>query len=231
MGNLLDDLIEEHGFMPHRNPTIKAYTGTIILGGPQNLTFVEYPDECFPEERIKRYRDKIHFQKKIHYTFQKDGKFKLFGLGLSHESAHQINVVIDGITIESLALFEVIRLIETMEYHCIESLSYGDAFIIESLIVDNIQLFITDNTGNSIKMEDTLVPGILSSANISWQSEGQYTLIIKNPVHLGYRLAQLLPGDEEMTLKRSDKAYENENKFVFELLTTIPFKEEFFSKF
>ena len=221
IGNILQDIPRTYDFIPYLIPKTDASTGTIFLGGPNNLSYGAFSDRCFSEESIERHYNKRPLRRKFQSSFQ--GGLKVLGLGLFSgkiKSSHQVNIVIDGITIESIPLFDVKRLVEeVMDDYCIEALNYSTGFVMESLIVEKIEIFITDNKGVAIKTSKTNLFGILADTDISWYSKDEYSLIITTPTHLGYKLAQLRQTDRHITVDQA-RSFEK-NNFIFERLLTI----------
>ena len=221
---IIENFVEKHGFIAHKNFTTLLSTGSVVLGGPNNLIYKTFPHECFPEEILERHHKKIDFEKKHHYIL--NDIFNVFGLNISEVS--KVHFEIEGLTIEALSFQDIYPWIEnSMSEYCLEMLSYSSGFIVESLIADRIKISVDDFSNKSIYISSIF--NFFNTNNIFWQSGGDNTLVITSPIYVGYKVARVRQRNDRVALDLSSKSYENH--FIFRSLDPVPNRIPFISLF
>jgi hypothetical protein len=230
----LYDQIEDTAHIVFRTPLAFSGPGTIVGGGPTNLTLVAPPQSCFPPNIVVADRTALP-QKKSHFEMSGSAAVELtnsfsngnpiLGVGIGFDIVENVSVTMEGVHIEYIDLVEFTRYYRSgMDSICKEYLGqFG--FILQALKVDRLEFTFYRKTGGAIKLDYFMAQYLTKiSANVSWQIVDDIKLVIEEPKYMGYQVGRV--DDLATGMVRSRAKTTSGNRFVFETIAAPPISKD-----
>lgn len=216
----LNGLVKEYGFIGYENPLENSKSGTMLAGRPNALAYIAPPESCFSEEQIPRTVDKQHFNKKYNYSFQGNFGFTVFGTalfsaGLGINKTHNVNVELNGITIEYMSSIDITDWYNSGMSQTCKNYLDDVGFVIQALSTDSMKISIEKIGGTNVGLSAENISQFFNfEIGVDWKIIDSYTVEISTPKYIGYQLGRLRLEDDGRVLYRAMVA--EGDKFVFE---------------
>jgi len=203
--------IEKYNFVPFKTPMAGVGTGTLLRGTPDNLMMLAPPARCFPYQigglptdlrwasdvtLPSTYRKvQLDFNAKLNSIIATGTPAINFNLNMT-----KVRKVEFEVREASIQMFDQIALRDFFRYgmtaECRDFvLQYP--FVFEGLQVTNMSFTFLDVFGGRIGISTANIGDFASfDADVQWQIENGYKLIVTSPKFVGYRVVQLRPQDD-----------------------------------
>lgn len=90
-------------------------------------------------------------------------------------------------------------------------------FVVEALKVHSMTLSVVHKKEGFVKLDASIIPSLLKfSTDTTWEQSDAYSVIIRNPQYIGYRLGSLRTVDDGIAIHRSSQI---DSKKIFMSLT------------
>lgn len=230
---VLEKQIRKNGYILYRTPLEEAGTGTIVGGGPRNLSIVAHPSTCFPnQENIPLRRvensalgsltEKVEFDFNVKLTLLEflGNANSLFKVNVGFDMVDTVELHIKGAKVEYLDSVILRQIYANMNPICTDYLDQV-AFIIQALRVDEMTFAFKRNNGAYIELDMDAIEEILDIAvGVHYRVDQNYLLTFETPKYIGYQLGRMQKRDDGMVLYRATKTLEN--KFLFKSIALFP---------
>ena len=203
--------VQNWGFIPFKNPINQLGVGTIFRGKPSKLTPIAPSIRCFPES-IQGVPTEIRWVTELdlphtYRNMQIDFNVKLNSLmamgtpgiqfNLSMNKVNKVDLSVKGAQIERfdhLALQDFYQ--QAMTEECrIFVLKYP--FTYEALKITSMSFVFLDQFGGKISLNATNISDFANiGADVIWNIENGYELVVTSPKYIGYRLVKLRETDD-----------------------------------
>mgnify|MGYP003672484468 CR=1 FL=1 len=216
----IDGLVKDFGYIGFQNPLENTFTGTLIGGRPDAISFVAPADDCYPSGIIPRYTDRSEYTKKYNYKFQGSLGFLLSGnfllsAGLSLKKDITVEIELSGLTTEYMSSIDITDwYMEGMSETC--RLYLNDVgFIIQALKAEKLSISFKKVSGNSIGLNaDNVSEYVQFETGVDWEINDETSIVITTPKYIGYQLGRLRLSDQGRSLWRAMTIVED--KYFFE---------------
>jgi len=231
----LDDYIKEKGFIPYVLKMDDTGVGTFYTGGNKSLQLVQEAETCMSSDHPEPFRKTINTDlpseyKKVELGFNaevndalKSGSSSL-SLNLSASHVKTVKIEFGEAKIETLISDNLLFHYRTgMSARC-KNLLENNAFVTKSLRVDSMRFSFESKSGGFIDLDANIDEVVDIDADVSWEIENKYTLVINSPKDVGYNMARLnSKGDLDYAVETDSNGH-----WIFKAARDLFFKSEEF---
>ncbi len=225
-------VIIDSGHIPYANPLAHARTGTITGGSPTRMSFISAPETCFPStdsvggDTALRFIDQTAAPIRRHESYFEgsaivDIKSYLEAanpaarLNINIKNTKKVHLSLQDMELEYLdAINSEIFYQEEMREICHEYLNhYG--VISQVLRAGSIEFrFYKDNNIQVDFSVDNIEDFIDLEGSLNWRVINNTTLLIENPMNIGYQLSKMPQSSNGRVTERASKV--RGDNYVFE---------------